>query len=119
MGCARDACCSGPCTSHDSAYNATKFSMMVEMTSNAPRRTRSQAAIPHQAAPPANATSRMAGTCRKPGHPEAVPIHPAAIAPTTSWPSAPMFQKPARNATSTASPVKRSGTAFVQTVRKP
>jgi hypothetical protein len=36
----------------------------------------------------------------------------AAMAPQSSWPSAPMFQNLARKATATARPVKTSGAAF-------
>ncbi len=39
----------------------------------------------------------------------------AATAPASSWPSAPMFQKPARKAMATAAPVSRMGVAATST----
>ena len=49
-------------------------------------------------------------------HPAHVrPVQAAQIAPASSCPSAPMFQKPARNAIATAAPVKRSGVAATST----
>ena len=37
------------------------------------------------------------------------------MAPSRSWPSAPMFQKPARKAMATAAPVRRIGVAVTRT----
>ena len=44
-----------------------------------------------------------------------VPMPVAATAPMSSCPSAPMFQKPARNAMATAAPVSRMGVAATST----
>ena len=40
---------------------------------------------------------------------ESVPTHAAVVAPTSSWPSAPMLNRPARNANATASEAPMNG----------
>ena len=72
---------------------------------------------PHaQQRPAATPTSRrpaprraiMSGSARIGGRsPTTIPMPAAPIAPSNSWPSAPMFQYPARKAIATAAPVKQ------------
>src|SRR5208282_6439167 len=111
-GYAPDASISGPCTPQLSSCVATKFIMMVLMTSLMSRRARSHPQIPPHIAPPAApAISRIRIAIGR-GHPPRYgPIAPAAIAPATSCPSAPIFQSAPENETDIASPVKIRGVA--------
>ena len=66
--------------------------------------------MPLQNAPPAApATSTITTASGRGQPPSAIPSAPAAIAPTTNWPSAPMFHSAPRKATDIASPVNTSG----------
>src|SRR5260370_10341365 len=104
---------SGPCTTQLSACTATKFSMIVLITSLTSRRARSHPASPPQSAPPSAPAPRMITIASGCGQsPSDGPIAPAAIAPIVSCPSPPIFQSAPENAIDTASPVKTSGVAF-------
>ncbi len=112
-GYAREASISGPCTVQLRICAATKLSMMVLMTSLVSRRARNHPQMPLQAAPPSAPAIRMIAIASGLGHPARKgPTAPAAIAPITNWPSAPMFHSAAENATEIARPVNTSGVAF-------
>src|SRR6185437_10697798 len=86
--------------------------MIVLITSSTPNRVRRNAAIPAQQPPPIAPTKSASGNTAQPSPlPHARPTAAAAAAPMSSWPSAPMFHTPARNATATARPVNTSGVA--------
>src|SRR5581483_5568260 len=86
--------------------------MIVLMTSLVSRRARSHPQMPPHTAPPAAPTAIISVIASGRGHPPRYgPTAPAAIAPMTSWPSAPMFHSAAENETEIASPVKISGVA--------
>src|SRR5271170_715073 len=112
-GYACEASISGPCTVQLRICTATKFSMMVLITSLVPRRARShpQMAL-HQAPPIAPAIKTIVSASGRGHPPRNGPTAPAAMAPITNWPSAPIFQSAAENATEIASPVNTSGVAF-------
>ena len=85
--------------------------MIVEITSWTPRQALSSPGTsPHSApasAPPAMAATRWS----RPGSETSAPIAPAASPPMTNWPSTPMLNRPAWNATATARPASSSGVA--------
>jgi len=61
----------------------------------------------------------MAGTNSQLGHEEYVrPIISAAIAPTASWPAAPILKRPARKAIATERLVKMSGVTLTSVFEK-
>ena len=114
-GYAREASISGPCTVQLRICAATKFSMMVLMTSLVSRRARSHPQIPLQIAPPSAPAIRTIAIASGLGHPlRKGPTAPAAIAPITNCPSAPMLYSAAENATEIARPVNTSGVAFTR-----
>ena len=77
-------------------------------TSSIPNRMRRRAGTRTQAAPASAPATIMAVKAAMGGHPPTTwPTPAAAMAPSRSWPSAPMFQKPARKAMATAAPVRR------------
>src|SRR6478672_2321407 len=103
---------SGPRTRYDTAYNATKFSMIVLMTSRTAKRERRNAARDAHPAPPTAEAASASTTTIAAGKPPSVSATAApAAAPASSWPSAPMFRTPARKAIATATPVSISGMA--------
>src|SRR6266542_1887495 len=88
--------------------------MSVEMISFIPANARSAPGISAHAAPPAMPRSQRPGSITARGSDGIVSASQlAARAPTTSWPSAPMFQSPIVKARATASPVRMSGIALI------
>ena len=91
---------------------ATKFSMIVLITSCAPKRALSTPGIAPQPAPAAAAASSASGSCTPAGRPVSeAPARPAAKPPRYIWPSTPMLNRPARKPSATASPVNSRGVA--------
>ncbi len=90
----------------------TKLSISVATTSSTLSRIRRTAGTAAVAAPASVPARIIAGTRDQAGKPSRAPTKAAAMAPASSWPSPPMFQNLARNATATASPVKTSGAAL-------
>src|SRR5271166_1555080 len=87
--------------------------MMVLITSLVSRRARSHPQMALQKAPPTAPAIKTIVSASGRGHsPRNGPTAPAAIAPITNCPSAPMFQSAAENATEIASPVNTRGVAF-------
>ena len=77
------------------------------------KRSRSAAVIEAQATPPSTPASRMGTTISLVLPASAcIATQPAASAPATNWPSAPMFQTLARKATASPSAISTSGVAF-------
>ena len=92
------------------------MSRRVVTTSSIPKRTRSSAGSSAHAAPASAPPTTITGSATSGGSPPTtVPMPAAAIAPSSSWPSAPMFQYPARKAMATAAPVNRIGVALTST----
>ncbi len=100
---------------------ATKFSMMVVMTSCAPVLALSAPATAPRSAPAAAAASPAARTASGAGVAAGseAPMTPQASDATAICPSPPMLKRPPRNATATASPVKTSGVARKTTCPSP
>ncbi len=112
-GYAPEASINGPCTTQLSTCAATKFIMIVLITSLVSRRARSHPQIPPHIAPPAAPAASMSPSATGRGHPPRYgPIAPAAIAPAISCPSAPIFHSAPENAIETARPAKTSGVAL-------
>ena len=91
---------------------AMLLSMIVTITSCAPVRALSTPGMKPYRPPPTMPASRMIGISRIPGSPASqlqVPTHAATVAPTRSWPSAPMLNRPALNAKATASAAPMNG----------
>src|ERR1700693_5926950 len=87
--------------------------MMVLITSLVSRRARSHPQMALHKAPPTAPAIKTIVSASGRGHPPRNgPTAPAAIAPITNCPSAPIFQSAAENATEIASPVNTSGVAF-------
>ena len=106
----------GPLSRPVTRSRATGLRSSVVTTSSMPRCTRISAGPSTHTAPPSAPATDIAAIASGRGTPlTCVPIQAAAIAPARSCPSAPMFQKPARNAIATAAPVKRSGVAATST----
>ena len=106
----------GPFRRPVTTRSATGLRRSVVTTSSIPRCTRSSAGASAHTAPPRAPSPAMTAIASTRGSPPTtVPAHAAAIAPASSWPSAPMFQYPARNAIATAAPVKRRGVAETST----
>ena len=85
--------------------------MIVVTTSWAPTVALSTPAIPAQKAPAAIPPSKTIGSRIGDGKPlNLTPIAVQAMAPASSWPSAPMLKSPARKGRATAIPVVISGT---------
>src|SRR5665213_589506 len=104
--------CSGPRTRYDAPYVAMKLSMIVLITSSTANRDLNHAAIAAQIPPAIAPATSASGSANHPIVAGALtPIHAAAVAPAMNWPSAPIFQIPARNAIATARPVIMSGVA--------
>ncbi len=89
-----------------------KLSMMVVITSWAPKRALSTPAAAPQAAPVPKAVATQSGTSSQAGRPApAIPTQAVAKVAAISWPSAPMLKRPQRKARATARPVQMSGVA--------
>ena len=85
------------------------------MISLSPISARGTAAIAAHTAPAAQPDRIIAGSSSGPGSEAAKsPTPVAAVAPTMSWPSPPMFQSPTRSAVATASPVSTRGQALMR-----
>ena len=78
---------------HATKLNATKFNMMVEITSLTPRLTFSQPAKPAQIAPVAMATTRQKRMCNGAGKSTAAPATAVAKSATLICPSTPMLKR--------------------------
>ncbi len=94
--------------------SAMRFIMMVEMTSCAPYRARSTAGTTAHAAPASRAVLTTAGSASHADVPggSLAPTAPTASPATASCPSAPMLNRPALSARSTATPDSSSGVAL-------
>ncbi len=83
----------GPWSRPFTRSSATGLSRRVVTTSSIPKRTRSSAGTSAHAAPASAPPTTMTGRASSGGRsPTIVPMPAAAIAPSRSWPSAPMFQ---------------------------
>jgi hypothetical protein len=87
--------------------------MIVVITSWAPVRALRTPAIEPQAAPPRNPARMASGMWIADGRSHVNPTQPAQVAPITSWPAAPMLNRPARNASATDRPPSARGVASV------
>src|SRR5918994_1923531 len=88
-----------------------KFNMIVVMTSCAPKILSSPGMAPHSQ-PPKPAATIAATRTNGPGPGMVSATATPAMAPMNSWPSPPILNRPARNGTATARPVKMSGVAL-------
>ncbi len=78
------------------------------------KRSRSSATIAAQTMPPSTPATSTAATIQRPVSLSASIATPlAAIAPSTNWPSAPMFQTFERKHTARPSAISISGVAFI------
>src|SRR3712207_288016 len=91
---------------------ATKFSMIVVITSCAPKYALRKPGIAPQRNPVTTQPSRTRIIPRGPRNPRDTPSQAAVMAPIKNWPSPPMLKSPTRKATATARPVKIRGVAF-------
>ena len=99
---------------------AMELSMIVEMTSCTPRADLSSPAMdPHIAPPRTPATMAITATTTPGADWTAWAEAAAQIAPTMSWPCAPMLNSPTRSGMTTARPHRISGTIFSNVPRRP
>ena len=108
----------GPSSMSDTSSSTMKFSSSVVTTSSTPRRAfmsagPSSSRAPASAAASSMSTNKSAGGKSQPAPPCMPPTATAASAPTYNWPSAPMLNSLALNATVAARPVSMSGMARV------
>ena len=83
--------------------------MIVVMTSWAPVRALRMPGTKPQIAPPIAPASSATTRCSPTGSGSRKPTNAAPIAPMMAWPCTPMLNRPPRNATAKARPVKANG----------